>query len=275
LRSLIGGIWFVARTRLLEGKATTVSRHGRELLDWMLSYRAPAVEALPRAAMPLRPSPSSFDLGACDERTRMLYAAAEVAAENGYAGLSVARILERAEVGVEVFDAQFESPTDCFLGSLELVCARALARALRASEGADSWAVGVCRVISELLCQIAEDRIFARTAFRESVAAGPAGAERRAALIRGFASSLLRRAPRERRPSPLVAEAIVGSVWTIAYRYAAEDRASQLPALAGHAAYLALAPVIGAAAAHDIIVAEFGASRVRSGAPRTARSLAV
>ena len=259
IRSLTDGIWFVASTRLLEGKPATISESGRELLDWILAYHAPAVESLPRGAPPRRRhSASRRDSAGHDERTRMLYAAADIAARRGYRSLSVGEIAERAGVRPDAVTAEFDDPSECFLASLELLCVQALADALRESRDAEDWPTGVCRATRALLCQIAEDRVFARTAFVESVAAGPAGAGRRTALIRGFAGALLRRAPTEGRPSPLVAEAIVGSVWSIANRAAAEERTGQLPLLAGHVSFLLLAPVIGATAAHEAILAEFG-----------------
>lgn len=263
LRSLTDGIWLVSRTRLLEGKPAAVSDYGRELLDWILSYREPVVESLPRTAAPRqrRRPVSPLDSSACDERVRMLCAAAEIASKRGYSSLSIGGIAERAGVSPEAVTSRFESPRECFLASLELFCARALARALRSADDAEDWPTGACRAMGELLCQIADDRVLARTAFLESVAAGPGGVEGHVALIRGFANALLRRVPSEQRPSPLVAEAIVGSVWSIVYRCVAEDRAERLPALAGRIAYLVLAPMVGAATAHEVILAELGPDR--------------
>jgi hypothetical protein len=114
----------------------------------------------------------------------------------------------------------------------------------------------VCRAIGSLLDQVARDPVFARVAFVEVFAAGPAGAQRRAALMRSFAEVLARRAPRSRRPSPLVAEAIVGAVWGIVHHHVVHGRARALPVLAGHAAYIVLAPIIGAQRAIEAILAE-------------------
>lgn len=270
VRSLVGGIWFVTRGRLLEGQAETISGSSLELFEWMLAYRSPVAEALPRVAVAPggqwgRAPESPSRIGG-DERTRMLRAAARIAARGGYLGLTPGQIAEQAGVSAEAFSAAFESAGECFLASLELLSAQALARALRESEGAPTWPAAVCRAIRALLCQIAEDRVFARAAFVEVFAAGPAGTERRAALMRSFAALLVRRAPRERRPSPLVAEAIVGAVWSIAHRHVAKDRAHLLPSLSAHAAYLALAPIVGAEEALDAILAEL-ADGVEGGPP--------
>jgi hypothetical protein len=208
IRPLLGGIWFVSRSRLLEGRSEALATCGAELLEWLLSYRSAAPVPLlgvPREAA--RPEPTLV-------------------------------FVSRTSVGEEV--------QECLLARLEFMSAQALARALRESEGAANWAEGVFWAIRAIFREIAEDRAFARAAFIDSFAAGPAGAERRTALMRGFADLLARRAPAESRPDPLVAEAIVGSVWSMAHRHVARDRAQRLPALSAPAAFLALAPIVGA-----------------------------
>ena len=262
IRSLVGGIWFVTRSRLLGGQAETISTSSPELLEWMLSYSAPAAEALSHTAVapgpPCGGAPEAPADVAGDERTRMLRAAAQIASRGGYLGLTPGQITELAGVGPNVFAAAFESAGECFLASLELLSAEALAHALRESEGAPDWPAAVCRAIRALLCKIAADPVL-RAAFVAVFAAGPAGVERSAALLRSFATVMARRAPREgRRPSPLVAEAIVGAVWSITHRHVARGRAHLLPSFSGHAAYLVLAPIIGAEEAVDAILAELG-----------------
>ena len=274
LRSLVGGVWFVSRSRLLGGQPAAVSGCGHELFEWILAYRAPAAGSLPCTAVapaPPRGGAPEWPVDVeGDERTRMLRCAAQVAARGGYLGLTSGQIVEQAGVSAEAFAETFDSVGECFLTSLELLSAKALARALRESEGAPDWPAAVCRAVRALLCEIAENPVFARVAFVEVFAAGPAGIERRAALMRSFATVLARRAPRERRPSPLVAEAIVGAVWSIAHRHVARDRAQLLPSLSGHAAYLVLAPILGAEEAVDAILAglltdEGGSSDAKTG----------
>ena len=273
VRSLVGGVWFVSRSRLLQGRPAAIGDCGQGLFEWILSYRAPAAAALPLiAAAPGRDEAlRSPPRGQGDERTRMLLCAAQIAARGGYLGLTPGQITEQAGVSPEAFSKEFDDIAECFLASLELLSAQALARALRESEGARDWPAAVCRTVHALFRQVAEDRVFARVAFVEVFAAGPAGIERRAALMRGFAEVLARRAPRERRPSPLIAEAIVGAVWSLAHRYVARDRAHLLPSLSGHAAYLTLAPIIGAEQAVDAILAEL-AEGGGEGEPPDARS---
>jgi hypothetical protein len=107
-----------------------------------------------------------------------------------------------------------------------------------------------------MLCRVATDPALARAAFVDAFALGPAGHERRAALLRGFAHSLVTRSPANRRPPTSVAEAIVGSIWSLVQRQVMAGRRAHLPALVPGAAFLAMAPVIGAEPALALIAAE-------------------
>ena len=218
VRSLVGGCLFASRCLLHEERPGASAGSGSELLDWILSYRAAAAADLPRAAV-ARPSPR--------------------------AGPPEAFV--RAPGG---FD-------ESFLASLDRHGAATLARMLRESEDARDWPTGICCAVHALFCEIAENPEFARAAFVEVFAIGTAGAEALTALMRSFAALLVRRAPRGRRPSPLVAEAIVGAVWALARRHVAAGRARALPSLSGQAAYLVLAPIVGAEPAAKTISAAF------------------
>jgi hypothetical protein len=97
--------------------------------------------------------------------------------------------------------------------------------------------------------------VFARCAFIEVFALGPKGIDRRSRLMDSFAALLMSQAPRDERPSEIVAEAIVGAVWQIAHGYVAHDRSHGLAGIADHACYLVLAPIIGAEATMERIAA--------------------
>lgn len=267
LRGIVGGIWYVARSRLLIGEQAALSDVSRELLQWLLSYRSPAIAALERTARSWRPSPVASATAAraasdrlvsaaSGDRMRMLQAAAALAAREGYETLTRGEIAQRAGACFDEFVQEFASVEDCFLSAVELLAAQALAGALRAGDGAPDWPRSAHRVVVQLLRTVAADRVFARTAFFEVFAAGPIGAARRAALMGRFAAVLERHLPAGRTLSPVAAEAITGAVWQLAHRAVVHDRARALPALAPYASYLTLAPVVGAERAVEAIAAE-------------------
>ena len=265
-RGIVCGLASVLQARLLEPRAPKISDLSSGLVEWMLSYRSPHARSLGNvsAAMPslvqaqLRPAPAQRRAMQGDERTRMLRAAARIAAAGGLRSLTSGQIVQAAHAGVDAFSREFDSVEQCFLAAFELACAEALARALRESERAADWASATCRVLASLLGRLARDPVLARTAFVEILAAGRPGIERRASLMSGVAALLSRRTPHSSRPSPLVAEAIVGAVWGLAGRQARRGHLRELPLLAPHAAYLTLAPIFGAEEAAEAIRSELG-----------------
>jgi AcrR family transcriptional regulator len=259
LRPLIGGIWFVSRNSLMEGEAEGLADSAPALLSWILAYRG--VEAVPG----VRPRPavrSELMLGGREdrlaERTRLIRATAALVADGGFGALSEPQIVAVAGTDPASFGRYFEDVGGCFLATLDHLAAAALARAMRESSGAPDWPTGVHLAIQAIFSQIAEDRALARAAFLDEFSADPAGSERRAALMRGFADAFLRRVPRHNRPIPLVAEAIVGSIWSLARRRVLVGQAATLPALSAHGAFLALAPILGAEQARAALQGEVG-----------------
>jgi AcrR family transcriptional regulator len=258
IRPLIGGVWFVARSRLLGADPEAITAAGAELREWLLAYRSPATTALPV----VRPRRASVAHGTRrvapvqSERDRMLQVAAAVVARGGYAALSPGEVVELAGVGEGDFADQFGDIRGCFLAMLDWLSARAIAEAVRESRDAPTWSSSVVRAIESLFHRLAADAALARAVSLDAFAAGPAGGERLETIMRGLAELLRRRAPEQGRPSALVAEAIVGSVWSIVHRHIVLGRRELLPGAATRAAFLTLAPIIGADAALAAIVAE-------------------
>jgi AcrR family transcriptional regulator len=267
LRGVVSGLWHVARLRILEGCPEWMSGRGGELLEWMLAYRSTAGALLdaPLAARPARWAPDDAVETAGrrgGERTRMLRAAAQLAAAAGCLELTSGQIARRAGVREEAFSELFDTVDDCFFAALELLSAQALACALREARGAPDWPSAVQRVTGALLCRVAEDPVLAHMAFIEMLTGGPA-TSRRACLMGRFAELLVRHAPARQQPSPLTAEAIVGAVWGIVHDRVSRGAARTLPALAGHVAYIVLAPSMGAPVAAQAIMRERDALATR------------
>lgn len=267
-RGIVSGLVSVLQMRLLEPGSLEIAGLGSELLEWMLAYDPRQTGALGEAAFSARPAPSSLPhrsqtrLGglAGDERTRMLNAAARLAAAGGVQSLTSGQIVQAAGADPDAFAREFAGVEQCFLAAFELVGAEALVRALRESGDTLDWAACVCRVLAALIAQAAGDPVLARIAFAEILVAGVPGIERRASLVRGFAAFLARRVPRSCRPGPVTAEAIVGSVWGLVGHAALHSHSRELHSLAPYAAYLALAPILGANRAVETICREFAGS---------------
>jgi AcrR family transcriptional regulator len=284
LTAILAGVWQVARRRLLEDRLEELRDIGDQLLLWIATYNSPAVECLRTQGPPVvdgdRPStqgplidsdpptptpprPPSRDEP--DPHKRMLRTAAELAARDGYHGLTAAQIIDEAHVPDETFFGSYENTEQCFIAALELRAAEVLATALRAMQDARDWADAIQLGIAALLEQIAGEPALASLAFIEVFTVGSAGVQLREALLQRIEALGARHAPGQRAPSGVVTEAIVGAVWGLIYDRVVRGEAHRLGELTEHASYIALAPVLGAEEAVERILAgpERGDTRER------------
>jgi len=259
VRGIVAGTSRLARARLLCGSPGLVL-DGNELQRWALSFGdedAVRLRGLGPAAVP--PSPEAapaMPLG--DERALILAATAKLASKEGYATLTVPRLRAAAGVSRRSFDAHFESVADCFLATLEALSDRTLAAAAPLYLTAGDWASGVHRMVADLCRHLARDSTLTCLAFREVFSPAPEAIQWRSEMIAKLATRLRQGAPPAHRPGELAAEASIGAMWGVVEHFVASGRASQLPAAAPALSYLALAPALGAAAAVDVIAAEYG-----------------
>ncbi len=266
VKGIVCGFEHVTRARLLAGNERELPELTDELVQWVLCYRSRAMTALGQPEYPGAPARSRAEVIADralaeqhlhrDERARILTAAARLAAEDGYWRLSAPRIRGAAGVSRSSFDTHFEDVRGCFFAAVELLTARALARAVRASTGGSVWPAGLIRALRALCVLVAQDPVLARLGFVEVLAPGPAGVRYREHLIATAAEDFRAGAPVEQRPSRLAAEASIGAVWGVIQYHIASGRLRQLPRIAPVLAYLALAPAIGAPQALEAIAAE-------------------
>jgi AcrR family transcriptional regulator len=268
VEGIVAGLAHVARVRLLQDRTAELPDLAGQLLDWALRYRCESAARLgdllhtplPRQAPPqdgvrvLEPGTHE------DTRARILRAALELAVRDGYGEATLEAIVSHARVSRRVFVQQFADPQRCFLAAFELLTDRALALASEAGLRAGSWPGGVYRAMTALTERVASDAVFARVAFVEIFALGPAGLPSRERamerLTTAMTAAVATRPPRRKAPSELQLLASAGAVWGIVHRHVAQDRARQLPALAPHMTYLLLAPVLGPKQAVRAILAE-------------------
>jgi hypothetical protein len=79
---------------------------------------------------------------------------------------------------------------------------------------------------------------------------------RRERLVSLAATRLRESAPKEKRPSTVVAEASVAAAWRIGHADVAAGRTKDLPQIAPLLAYVLLAPVVGADQAVESVRAD-------------------
>jgi AcrR family transcriptional regulator len=270
VKGIVAGGSRLARARLLSGHLRQLALDGDELLQWALSFcdeRVVRLRGLGAAEVPPLPETAPV-MPLEDERALILAATAKLASKEGYATLTVPRVRAAAGVSRRSFDTHFEGVADCFLATLETLSDRTLAAAASFYLTADDWASGVHRMIADLCRHLARDPTFTGLAFLEVFSPGPEAIQWRSEMIAKLATRLRRGAPPTRRPSEFAAEASIGAMWGVIHHFVATGRGTQLPVAAPALSYLALAPALGAAAAVDVIVGEYGGA---AGAPRVQR----
>ncbi len=256
---IVCGVEHVVCRSLLGDRAGELSGLAGALADWALAHDSAAIATLPV------PAPAGPDRSAnwprvrartSDVRGRILRAAAEIAAGEGHARITPCQIIDRARVSGAAFGALFDSAEECCLDALDLVGLEAMTSAAAASRTVGDGARGAYREIAALLEYIAEDPVLRGLITVYAFADDAPAVERRDRMLRRYVSLLVSRLPQRLQPPCVVAEATVGALWGIVRCYVAGGAGHMLPALAGQAAYVALAPVVGAEAAVRAIEAE-------------------
>jgi AcrR family transcriptional regulator len=262
---IVAGISSVARSRLIAGEGEKLADDTGRLLEWILSFHGKEARAIlprraqlqePRSRRSARPGRLEDADAGTDDRGMILSAVSKIAADEGYAALTVPRIRGGAGISRRRFDEHFDGVNDCFLAALELRLGRVFDRARGVYLEADEWAPGVHRAAVAICQQIADDPVLVKLAFFELLVSGRAALSWRADLATNLASALCRTAPSEMCPTDLAAEASVAAAWGVMQHYATSGRASQLPQVAPTVSYLLLAPFIGVEAAVDVATSE-------------------
>lgn len=269
VEGMMAGVAGVARTRLLAGREGELADLDAEMVDWMLCYASISADRLleldPQSVwrdtrlLPLTVLSASGEGEAWSrtgDRALILTSTAELTAANGYSSLTLSGIHRGAGVSRAIFKSHFESVEDCFIAAMEQRTAEALAQAARAQTAGRTWPGGLYRAISALCDQIAGDPLLAGVCLVDNFASDSSGSRIRRQLIAKVVEQLADSAPPAEQPSALIAEASTAAIWTLFHHHVVRALAHSTPQVAATLSFVALAPVIGAAAAIAAIAAE-------------------
>ena len=241
--AIVGGLRTVIYTRLRSGREAELDEVAGELWEWSFSYEAP-LAPLARRRVEIGSGAGIYQPR--DPAERLLRASVEVVAERGYAASTIDEIVGRAGVSLSTFYELFEGREEAVAAALDAGEARLFALALPAFRRAKDWPGAVRGALEAMFAFFAAEPELARMAMVEVYAAGTAALDRRDRTIAGlyrFLAPGLERAP---GTSPLVAEAIGGATYALAYEQIRRHGPESLPRVAPIATYLALAPFLGA-----------------------------
>jgi AcrR family transcriptional regulator len=183
------------------------------------------------------------------QRERVLIAAIEVVEAEGYASLTVAKIIERSAISRRTFYGLFRDREDCFLAAFEQILAEAHELIAHAYSSQRDWRSGTRAAVFELLALINERPGAARLCIVDALAAGQAVLERRARVLDEISCTIDRACMRDRTSeSRAMASAAVAGVAALLHTHLAAQVYSQ-ENLSGTLIAMLVLPYRGRAAA--------------------------
>lgn len=206
------------------------------------------------------------------QRERIVVAVAEVVSVTGYRDMTVESVIARAGVSRKTFYQHFDNREAAFLAAYDGFARQVLDVILRAQAAEDSFSARAERTIRAVLELLAAHPAETYLCVVETLAVGPAGARRRADVMRRVVRSVhdmtcaLAIAKGRRPPQEITAEVVVGGVFEVIYNRVQRREIGSLVGLLPDLVYCALLPYVGAAsavAAHRRLTAAAGHNPVR------------
>jgi AcrR family transcriptional regulator len=189
-----------------------------------------------------------------NQRARILDAATNLTARDGYEQLKVEEIAEQAAVSLVAFYEHFIDKEDAFLVAYEVGYGKALAVVERAIAAETDWRLAVRSGIEALFGYLASEPAFAHIALIDALVATPHTANRSTETVGVFARMLVPGVEQTGGfvPQTVTIEAIAGGLFDLCLHYALAGKIRELPELVPSATYLALAPFLGGEQAAQI-----------------------
>jgi AcrR family transcriptional regulator len=198
------------------------------------------------------------------QRARILGAAVELLAEDGYWGLSVDRIVRRVQVSRRTFYDLFSDRDDCLSAAFDGALDDIAAFVVPAYLGERSWRAQVRAALAALLEFFDREPQIGALVVMEPSRAGPWIGRRRAhvlELVRTVVDRGRLEARTTQEPLPLTADCVVGGVFSILQTRMSEGRGASTYELLNPLMANIVLPYAGASAARRELVAAVPASR--------------
>ena len=276
-RMILGGIYRMLAARLRRGEPGLIGL-GDDLGAWLQCYECPAATcrwrtleaARPPSTSPFVPaeplsSPRPLPRGrpripeqqvAENQRLRIMFAAAEIAEEKGYAATTVGEIARVAGVDGRAFYSIFLDKHDAFMAVHEFGFQHVMHVTASAFFAGETWRDRNWEAGRAFTQFLERNPLVAHVGFVEAYAVGPRAAQRLEDSQNAFAMLLqegYQHLGEQTPPSQLALEAIIATIFEIVYRRARAGGKASLPALLPHLTFLVLSPFIGPAAANTYI----------------------
>jgi AcrR family transcriptional regulator len=263
VRALIGGTREVVYRRLEAGEPERLAADVETLVEWGLAYsraagQGSAGERLVTTVAGSRraageesstdweePPASTWSRRSLSQRERIIRASAQLAAEDGYAALTVGSISSRAGTSNQTFYENFDSKEEAFLAAFDALGQVALARTAAAFGRFAGLLESGTSALVALLEHFAAEPMHRRLVFFELPAAGATALARAEAMVDVLIAFLEpQELPEEVavKPPRVVLEAIAGGVWAVCEHEVTAGRGDSLPEVAAELVDFILVP---------------------------------
>ena len=198
------------------------------------------------------------------QRTRLLFATAEVMMAKGYANSTVEDIVAAARVTKPGFYRYFTDKQHAFLEAQQYPTQYILDRCAQAYYSAQEWPERMFGMLSTLLELIAQNRAISYLRLVECYAAGPVAIRRAEEITRAFTIFLeegYHRTERGRTLPRLYSQAITGAIFEIVQRLIARGEWMELHRHLPQLTYIAIAPFTGSEEAIELVEGMTAATR--------------
>jgi AcrR family transcriptional regulator len=287
---VLGAVRWLLAPMLRRGEQS-LSVLSDDLTTWVESFNCPSSEHRWRTLEPgpelppspheshisLRPPPpipsgrSKLSKGeiARNQRERIVYATAQMAAVKGYTVTTIADITGAASVDRRVFYKHFRDKQQAFLAVHELCIQQLMAVTASAFFSGPEWPERAWAAMHACTQFQATHSIVTHIALIESHAVGPPAVQRvddsRTAFTIFFQEgNQYLSAPASRTTM----EATLGAIFEIFYRQARRGQSETMARLTGNGVYIMLTPFLGPGAANEFVEKKLGEAAQRSPAPR-------
>jgi AcrR family transcriptional regulator len=251
VRALVGGFQKVIATRLYCDEASALPALADPIVDWGLSYPTPPGELEGPRRRGRKARTFSERQAVAHPPERVLRALAALVAEKGYAAVTVAEVVERAETSQRVFYGHFANKEEAVLAALDSGSAQMLGSVLPAFRRAKSWEKSIRAAYEAMFAFAMEEPEYTRLGAVELYTVGREALRTRDAVMEGLEALLAPGYKMSPDTPPIAAEAIGGAIYALIHDQVKRQGPERLPELAPTATYMTLAPFLGAEEAYE------------------------
>lgn len=274
--ALVGGVSRMLASLLGRSDAAGL-KFTAELSAWLASYRTPLAahrwrnvsrrpprprSLSPRALQLRRPADPARDRRASrsrfdeEQRSRVMFATAELVSRRGFDAVTVADISHLAGVESPAIYRLFAGKGDALRACGELLFGQVMAASAGAFVVGDRWPEHVLEAARALLQCLDDNHVLAKAAIVGGHSAGacsPAGLGSFAERFGIFLEEGFRLEPARGHPPEVSLQAVTMMVLELSYQAIRAGEQERLSGLVGHVGFIALAPFLGAVEANALL----------------------